>query len=153
VGHAMTIDRKAEAQKAWDSPSWRKAAREYHDARGGRPLIVDRDPKHAAFLRRLLAREISLDHAWGELSRAARERYNEAPKVTYDAAVHELRTDGIAGLGKPNCQRRLADLSIAQFKDLMASLQQWRGQYPNVSDELLTALAEIYDARVKSDEQ
>jgi hypothetical protein len=95
----------------------------------------------------------SLDYAWDKLNRLARERYNEAPKATYNAAVHELRTHGISQLNKPNCQRRLSDLSIAQLKNLIACLQQRRGKYPNVSDELLTAVGEIYDARVVSDEQ
>jgi hypothetical protein len=95
----------------------------------------------------------SLDYAWDELNRLARERYNEAPKATFDAVLFELRTYGLPQLSKSNCQRRLADLSIAQLKNLMAGLQQRRSQYPNVSDELLAALAAIYDARVISDEQ
>jgi hypothetical protein len=96
---------------------------------------------------------VSLDAAWNELKRLALERYNEASKATYDAAAYELRTYGFQQLSNLNCQRRLADLSIAQIKNLMASLQQWRGQYSNVSDELLATLAEIYDARIISDEQ
>jgi hypothetical protein len=81
------------------------------------------------------------------------ERYNEAPEATFNAVVYELRTHGASQLSKPNCQRRLADLSLAQFKSLMASLQQRRGQYPNISDELLTALVEIYHARIVTDAQ
>jgi hypothetical protein len=77
-------------------------------------------------------------------------RYNEAPEATYNAVVYELRTYGLPQLNKPNCQRRLVDLSIAQFRNLMISLQQRRGQYPNISDELLTALGEIYDVRMAS---
>jgi hypothetical protein len=91
--------------------------------------------------------DVSLDRAWDEISRAARERYNEAPKATYDAAVYELRTYGLSQLKNTNCQRRLADLSTAQLKNLIASLQQRRGQYPNVCDELLATLATIYDAK------
>src|SRR5262245_64079445 len=91
---------------------------------------------------------VSHERAWNEITRAARERYNEAPKATYDAVVYELRTHGLPQLKNPNCQRRLSDLSIAQFKNLIASLQQWRNQYPKVSDELLTTLATIYDARI-----
>jgi hypothetical protein len=108
---------------------------------------------HLAFLRRLMRNSVSLERAWDEISRAAREQYNEAPEATYNAATHELRTHGVLQLGTPNCQRRLADLSLAQFKNLMTKLQQWRSQYPNVSDELLVALATIYDARVSSDER
>ena len=92
------------------------------------------------------------NRAWDEINPAARERDNEAPKATYDAVEFELRTCGLSELGKRNCQRRLADLSIAQLKKLMVGLQQRRGQYPAVSDELLAALAAVYDAMV-SDER
>jgi hypothetical protein len=75
----------------------------------------------------------------------------EAPYATYNAVVYELRTYGLAQLSKLNCQRRLSDLSAAQIKNVIASLQQRRGQYPNVCDELLITLATIYDARVMAD--
>jgi hypothetical protein len=84
---------------------------------------------------------------------AARQQYNEAPKATFDAVEFELRTYGLSELSKRNCQRRLTDLSVAQLKKLMISLQQRRRQYPAVSNELLAALATIYDARVISNEQ
>jgi hypothetical protein len=64
----------------------------------------------------------------------------EAPKATYDAVVYELRTHGVSQLSKPNCQRRLGDLSIAQLKNLITSLQQRRGQYPNVGRSTATTL-------------
>jgi hypothetical protein len=140
------------AAEAWDGPSWKQAALEYHHARGGRTLIVEIEPDHLKQLRRLMESGVSLDAAWNELKRLARERYNEAPKATFDAAIYELRTYGLPQLSNLNCQRRLADLSIAQIKNLMASLQRWRGQYPNVSDALLATLADIYDARIISDE-
>ena len=150
----MATDWKKAAEDAWDSPSWREAAEQYRRDRAGRVLIVEIPPEHLARLRRLMMRdEISLDRAWGEINLAARERFNEAPKATYDAVVYELRTHGVSQLSKPNCQRRLGDLSPAQLKNLIASLQQRRGQYPNVSDELLTTLATSYDARITSDEQ
>jgi hypothetical protein len=108
---------------------------------------VEIEPERAAFLRRLMDDDVSLDRAWDEISRAARERYNEAPEATYNAVVYELRTYGLPQLNNPNCQRRLADLSTAQLKNLMASLQQRRSQYPNVCDESLATLATIYDAK------
>lgn len=138
------------AQDAWNAPSWRKAAREHRRARAGHVLIVENSHEHLAQLRRLMSGSISLERAWDEISRAARQRYNEAPKATYDAVVYELRTHGLRQLSKPNCQRRLADLLIRQLKNLMANLQQRRGQYPSVSDELLTALAAIYDSKVSN---
>jgi hypothetical protein len=81
--------------------------------------------------------------------RDARERSGEAPRATYDAVFYELREYGVSQLGQANCQRRLADLSIAQLKRLMAGLQQRRAQYPNISDQLLSALGEIWDARIR----
>jgi hypothetical protein len=95
---------------------------------------------------------VTLDRAWAEINRAARERYNEAPESTFQAVFYELRTHGVAQLRQPNCQRRLADLSIAQLKRLIGGLQQRRGQYPGISDELLTTLGEICDTRIASDE-
>jgi hypothetical protein len=88
-----------------------------------------------------------------EINRAARDRYNEAPEAIYNAVVYELRTYGLPQLKNANCQRRLSDLSAAQVKNLMASLQRRRGQYPNVSDEFVGTLATIYDARVMANEQ
>ena len=144
---------KKTAEDAWSAPEWKAPAVEYHKARGGRPLIVEIEPDYLKQLRRLMEPGVSLDAALNELKRLARERYNEAPKATFDAATYELRTYGLPQLSNLNCQRRLADLSIAQIKNLMASLQRWRGQYPNVSDALLATLADIYHARISSDEQ
>ena len=109
-------------------------------------MQVEIERQRAAFLRRLLSRDVSLERTWHEICRAARER--EAPEATYNAAVYELRTYGLPQLSNPNCQRRLADLSAAQLKNLMTCLQQWRGQYPKVSDELLAMLVTTYEARV-----
>ena len=148
----VVMNWKKTAENAWSAPEWKAAAVEYHHARGARPLIVEIEPNHLKQLRRLMESGVSLDAAWNELKRLARERYNEAPKATYDAAAYELRTYGLPQLSNLNCQRRLADLSIAQIKNLMASLQRCRGQYPNVSDALLATLANIYDARISSDE-
>ena len=133
------------------APSWRDAAEQYHRDRAGRPFIVETDPEHLKRLRQLMSDRVSLDAAWAELNRLTRERYNEAPKATYDAVVYELRTYGLPQLNKPDCQRRLSDLSAPQLKNLIAGLQQRRGQYPNVCDELLTTLATIYVARVMAD--
>ena len=92
--------------------------------------------------------EVTPGRAWAEINTDARERYNEATKATYDAVEFELRTCGLSEISKSSCQRRLADLSTGQLKKLMVGLQQRRGQYPAVSDELLAALATVYDARV-----
>ena len=51
---------------AWDVPSWRQAAVEYHRDRPGR-LAVEIEPKRLARLRRLMADDVSLERAWHEL--------------------------------------------------------------------------------------
>ena len=48
---------------AWDVPSWRHAAVEYHRDRPGRPA-VEIEPKRLARLRRLMADDVSLERAW-----------------------------------------------------------------------------------------
>jgi hypothetical protein len=96
--------------------------------------------------------DIGLDRLWDEINRAARERYNQAPETTYNAVVYELRTHGAAQLRKPDCQRRLSDLSAAQVKALIASLHRKRSEYPKITDELLASLAAIYDAKGNGNE-
>jgi len=51
---------------AWDAPSWRDAAVEYHRNRPGR-LAVGIEPRRLERLRRLLAVDVSLGRAWHEL--------------------------------------------------------------------------------------
>src|SRR5262245_58443377 len=145
-------DWKKLAQDSWDSPSWKEGAAEYHKTRGTRRAVVEIERDQLKQLRRLMRDRVSLERAWDEVNRIARERYNEAPEATYNAVAYELRTHGLPQLNQPNCQRRLADLSTAQIKNLIASLQQWRGQYPKVSDDLLTTLAAIYDARAMAND-
>jgi hypothetical protein len=53
------------------------------------------DSPHLAFLRHLMSENVSLERAWDEINRTARERYNGAPKATYNAVVYELRTYGL----------------------------------------------------------
>jgi hypothetical protein len=135
------------ATEVWDGPSWKQAALEYQHMRGNRTLVAETHPEDLARLRRLMSDNVSLERAWHEINRSARERYNEAPEATYHAVVYELRTHGLAQLKQANCQRRLSDLSAAQVKAVIASLQQWRGQYPKVTDELLATLATIFDVK------
>jgi hypothetical protein len=146
----MMDDWKKVSVEAWSAPSWKEAAAQYRDARAGRPLIVEIEPAHLRLLRRLLSDEISLERASAQISRAARE-YSHAPEATYKAVAYELRTNGISQLGESSCRRRLCDLSGAQIKALMASLQAGRDQYPKINDELLKALARIYNEKVFGD--
>jgi hypothetical protein len=130
LGHVITDSWKKLAVQAWDSPSWREAAREHRAAHGGRVLIAEIDPGRLQLLRRLSGDDT-------------------APEATCNAAVYELRTHGLDGLSNPACQRRLADLSAAELRRIMVSLQQRRGSYPHISDDLLTALAQIYGEKVR----
>jgi hypothetical protein len=178
VGIVM-IDWKKIAGEAWSGPSWKAAAVKYHadnpvhppapipqrwkgpcDICGCEPCPTpvfcgvsragDRNRKDAD-PRTALSNSTSLETLWEELNRAARERYNAAPESTYQAAFCELSRHGVAQLGKANCQRRLDDLSIAQLKRLMVSLQQRRSLYPGISDELLMMLGEILNARTDNE--
>ena len=69
-----------------------------------------------------------------------------AAQSTFDALVWELRTHGIAQLAKPNCQRRLSDLSTKQGRELIAALLRLRPRYPAITDELILQLGDCYGA-------
>jgi hypothetical protein len=121
--------------------SCRKADR---DRRQGRPptqtgarwwTIAEADPKTIARCGRLLDPSISLDRACAEFN--TRDRCSDAPESTYQAALYELRTYGLAQLRNPNCQRRLSDLSVAQIRELAAALGRLKPTYPAVTDELI----------------
>ena len=89
-------------------------------------------------LRRLLESEVSLERAWVELNR---RHDNEAPQATIEALVYELRTHGLA-LERPNCRRRLAEVSTAQLRDVIARLLRLRPKYPAITDDLLLKLGD-----------
>jgi hypothetical protein len=65
-----------------------------------------------------------------------------APQTTYDAALWELRTYGLAQLAKENCRSRLSDLSTKQLRELIAALMRLR-QYSMINDELLLKLGDL----------
>ena len=67
----------------------------------------------------------------------------DAAQTTYDAALWELRTYGVAQLVKENCRRRLSDLSIKQLRELIAALMRLRPQYSMIDDELLLKLGDL----------
>jgi hypothetical protein len=74
--------------------------------------------------------------------RKRRAEYGAAPSAV-EAVMYGLRTYGIAALAGPNCQRRLADLSDAQVREVIERLDRLRPQYPAITDNLLLALAEL----------
>jgi hypothetical protein len=67
----------------------------------------------------------------------------DAAQTTYDAALWELRTYGVAQIAKDNCRRRLSDLSTKQIRELIASLMRLRPHYSMINDELLLKLGDL----------
>jgi hypothetical protein len=130
-------NQKTRPGDCWPDPAWGDAARQYHAARGGRLLVVEIQPERLARFRQLLGDNTSLDRVWRELN----ERGDRpAPQVTLDALIYELRLDGLAALEKPNCRRRLADLSDGQLRELIAALIRARTRCAAITDELLITL-------------
>jgi hypothetical protein len=56
------LEPEPDTMTAWDAPSWRRAAVEYHRDRLGR-LAVEIEPKRLARLRHLMADDVSLERA------------------------------------------------------------------------------------------
>jgi hypothetical protein len=114
---------EAAAADAWDNPGWKEAARQYHETRGNRPPIVETEPERLARLRRLLADNISLDRAWGELNQHQRV---DAPQTTVEALMFSLRRGVGALADEPATQRRLSELSEEQVCEVYARVQKFK---------------------------
>jgi hypothetical protein len=71
-----------------------------------------------------------------------RRRLRGAAQSTYDALLWELREQGIAQLEKPECRRRLSELSTKQLRDLIAALVRLRAKWPKITDELIGVLGD-----------
>lgn len=82
-----------------------------------------------------------LHHDYEATMRRHREQYG-APKDTVEALMFELRTYGLAALAGANCQRRLADLSSSQVREVIGRLIRLRPDYPAITDELIFQLGE-----------
>ena len=95
---------------SWDDPSWRKAAADYHKARGGRCSVVEIEPDRLRALRRLLDDSVSLERACSELSTIK----GRAAASTVAALIYGLRDRGVDALDEPNTRRRIAQLSDEQ---------------------------------------
>ena len=93
-----------------------------------------------AWLRRLMDDSMSLTSAYYQIHR--RHFEDRAAASTVEAVMYELRTHGLAQLVKPNCQRRLGELSGEQLREVMARLIKLRPQYPKIDDALLLELEE-----------
>jgi hypothetical protein len=112
------------AASAWEAPSWKEAAADYHKTRNGRPSIVEIESEKLSQLRRLMADDVSLDRVWDEVNRAARARYNAAPQPTVEALMMGLRERGIAALLEPKVRRRLSECNEQQVAEVGNRLQK-----------------------------
>src|SRR5262249_18471489 len=81
---------------------------------------AERPDKHLEFLRELMSDNVSLVAVQAAMYRQHFE--GRAAASTVEAVVYELRTHGLAQLKKPNCQRRLGELSPEQLREVMARL-------------------------------
>jgi hypothetical protein len=81
---------------------WRQAAREYHQTRGNRVLIVGTSREHAKRRRKLIADpSVSLEHMLDEFGRTRPTR-----RSTVEAVWLDVRERGIAALGEPGPAKR-----------------------------------------------
>ena len=103
-----------------DGPSWRASTKDYYEQRASRRTSETISPERLAHLRRLIADDSSIDHAWHEL---AADR--TAPKATVDALMFSLRR-GINDLTQPNPLRRLSTLDEHQLEDVCLRVQAFQ---------------------------
>jgi len=96
------------------------------------------DDDKIVWLRSLLDDSVSLTQAHAEMYQ--RHFHGRAAVSTVEAVIYELRSCGLAQLKKPNCQRRLGDLSGEQLREVIARLIRLRPQYSKINDELLLQL-------------
>jgi hypothetical protein len=64
----------------------------------------------------------------------------DAPQVTVEAVMYELREHGLDALNAPNARERLGALSRKQHREVLARLIRLRPRDPRISDELLVYL-------------
>jgi hypothetical protein len=127
---------------AWDAPSWKEAAADYHKVRKGRPSIVEIEPERLRHLRKLMDDSVSCERAWDEINRAARARYNAAPPPTVEALIYFLRERGVKALAEPPTQRRLSELTDAQMIEVGERLRRLKPRIASAwsADEVATLI-------------
>jgi hypothetical protein len=124
------------ADDAWSAPGWRDAAVDYHKDRGDRVSVIAYTADELARLRGLMADNVTLERAWHEVN------HPTDCAAASKALMLALRERGVAALAEPDCQRRLADTSTAQVREILARLMALRPAYPAIDDELLFLLGE-----------
>jgi hypothetical protein len=115
-------DHRVLAEEAWSAPSWREAAKDYHEARGNRPTTNTIDPGRLAQLRALMADNITYEHAYRELM-----NNRPASQALVDALVYSLRR-GVSELIQPETQRRLSALSEDQLELVCDRVQNFKSR-------------------------
>jgi hypothetical protein len=84
------------------------------------------------------ASDAGVERAW----RGLPPERDEAAPATVEALMLSLRSRGVAALAEDTTQRRLADLSTAQVREVIRRLDKLRPRYPQITDELIAALRE-----------
>jgi hypothetical protein len=116
------------------SSSFAKACRAADEKQRRKPA----DP-HMEKLRRLMDDDVSIERAWQEL---CDRQSGGAPQAIIEALMFSLRERGKAALSEADCRRRLADLSSAQVREVIARLIKLQPRYGAITDELLFLLGE-----------
>ena len=124
------------AEDASSAPGWRDAAVDYHKDSGVRVSVTSYTADELTRLRELMADNVMLERAWHEIKRPT----DRAAASTVEALMLALRERGAAALAEPECQKRLANISTAQMRDVLARLMALRPSYPAIDDELLFLL-------------
>jgi hypothetical protein len=113
---------------ARSADGWCTAAAEYLAARGKRPAIVAPEPEHLAFLRELMAEDISLDRVVYEITEAHRDAHVVAA-ATLAAAEYLIRENDAERLrqwlAQHSAQERTAFLQhLEQRRKALAQCQK-----------------------------
>jgi hypothetical protein len=107
-------DLKIKINEAWDAPSWKKAALDFHAKRNGRVPEVEIEPARLRRLRRLRNNNVTLERAHAEFAGKPTDR---AATSTVEALAYQLR-GGVAALREPPALRRLSELNEAQMREI-----------------------------------
>ena len=104
-----------------DREAWAASAREYHQQRGERLLVVERNAEETVRLRGLLAVGVSLERACREIE--AHRSKQGAASSTIEALMMGLRERGTAALAEEPVRQRLAQLDQQQVIEVGDRLQ------------------------------
>ena len=100
---------------AWNHPRWAKAAHEYHEARAGRPAVVETELERHALLRHLLDDDVSIERALNEINDP---HSRPTPQSTIEAILHCVRERGIATLDEAKNIERLRGCDITALAEI-----------------------------------